>query len=170
MALRHRIQAAAAAAAQGTQTEAFATAAQQPSAGARKQKITTSKAPKQAASSKAAREESAAERKFKLLLDVLTPEETDDAPLSAEQQAEYTQRAKAYSRAKMAEERAWQRDLTRKIKLKDAALAALPPKLREAAAQPDMTPFPLDRMVPTHTPPIKGFGDAGRGAKSGGRQ
>jgi hypothetical protein len=111
----------------------------------------------------------------------------------------------------MAEERAWQRDLSRKIKLKvhcaphagvceaqgtqcsscrcclltsgsmhwshlyrskcpvdplqEAALAALPPKLREAADTPDMTPFPLERMVPTHTPPIKGFGDRGRNQK-----
>ena len=49
--------------------------------------------------------------------------------------------------------------------LQEAALAALPPKLREAADKPDMTPFPLERMVPTHTPPIKGFGDRGRNPK-----
>lgn len=52
----------------------------------------------------------------------------------------------------------------------EAALAALPPKLREAADTADMTPFPLERMVPTHTPPIKGFGDSGRSRKTGGQQ
>lgn len=42
-------------------------------------------------------------------------------------------RHKEYSRKKMAEHRAWQADLTQKLKLKQAAVAALPPELRAAA-------------------------------------
>lgn len=59
----------------------------------------------------------------------------DHEQLSPELEAEYTVRAKAYSRRKMAQHRAWQRDLSRKIQLKEAALAQLPPQLREAAEQ-----------------------------------
>lgn len=51
-------------------------------------------------------------------LQALAPQEVEHEPLSPEQQEEYERRAKDYSRRKMAEERAWQRDLTRKIKLK----------------------------------------------------
>jgi hypothetical protein len=154
------------------------------------------------------------------LVQTLAPQDVEDLELTPEQQAEYERRAKQYSRRKMAEERTWQSDLSRRIKLKvrcnsphwrgrvdtqrsaranaagyapayepraahvnhgpwlwgfqlaavdclqEAALAALPAALREAADQPDMTPFPLERMVPTHTPPIKGFGDRGRKQKS----
>lgn len=42
----------------------------------------------------------------------------EEPELDPEQQAELSRRAKAYSRRKMAEERVWQRDLSRKIKLK----------------------------------------------------
>ncbi len=59
---------------------------------------------------------------------------------------------------KMKEHRAWQADLTTKLKLKLAAVAALPPHLRAAAEVPDDEPFPLNRRMWTLTPPIEGFG------------
>jgi seryl-tRNA synthetase len=67
-------------------------------------------------------------------------------------------RHKEYSRMKMKEHRAWQADLTTKLKLKQAAVAALPPHLRAAAEVPDDEPFPLNRNMWTLTPPIEGFG------------
>jgi hypothetical protein len=38
-----------------------------------------------------------------------------------------------------------------------AAISALPDDLREAALVPDLEPFPADRWIPTHTPPIEGY-------------
>ncbi len=65
VALRHRLQALIAADS-SLQLHCFAAAAQ----GAKKQKVTTTKGAKQAASGRDAREESASEKKFKLLLEV----------------------------------------------------------------------------------------------------
>lgn len=59
----------------------------------------------------------------------------------------------------MAEHRQWQADVTTKIKLKAAAVAALPPHLRAAAEVPDDEPFPLNRQMWSETPPIEGFGE-----------
>lgn len=53
-------------------------------------------------------------------------------------------------------------DLTTKIKLQKAAAAALPPELRQAALEPDYTPFPRNRQIMTETPPIPGFGEQQR--------
>ena len=64
----------------------------------------------------------------------------------------------ARRRLKMQAHRAWQADLTTKLKLKRAAVAALPPHLRAAAEVPDNELFPLNREMWTHTPPIEGFG------------
>jgi hypothetical protein len=75
-------------------------------------------------------------------------------PASAEDAA----RAKAYARARMAAHRAWQADLVGKLALKHAAVEALPPgPVRDAAAAPDLTPFPPSRPVWTDSPPIPGF-------------
>ena len=65
-------------------------------------------------------------------------------------------RAKEYSRRKMAEHRAWQADISTKIKLRDAALAALPADLRAAALVPDLTPFPTNRCVSRWQQPVAG--------------
>jgi hypothetical protein len=62
-------------------------------------------------------------------------------------------RAKEYSRQKMRQHRAWQAEFMTKVKLRDAALAALPESLREAAMAPDLTPFPSTRQVWMETPP-----------------
>jgi len=60
----------------------------------------------------------------------------------------------------MAAHRAWQADLVAKLALKQAALDALPPgPVRDAAAAPDLAPFPSARAVWTDTPPIPGFAD-----------
>jgi hypothetical protein len=60
----------------------------------------------------------------------------------------------------MAAHRAWQADLVGKLALKQAALDALPPgPVRDAAAAPDLSPFPPARGVWTDTPPIPGFAE-----------
>ena len=53
--------------------------------------------------------------------------------------------------------REWQKDITLKIKLREAAIAALPEELRAAAREPDNEPFPSNRQMWTLTPPIPGF-------------
>lgn len=53
--------------------------------------------------------------------------------------------------------REWQKDLTVKIKLREAAIAALPEELQAAARLPDNEPFPANRQMWTLTPPIPGF-------------
>lgn len=75
------------------------------------------------------------------------------ASRSEEQQQELVARAKQYSRLKMQEHMQWQADLKMKLQLKKAALRALPPELREAAMQEDLTPFPLTRHFLYDTPP-----------------
>lgn len=47
--------------------------------------------------------------------------------------------------------------LTRLIKLRQAALDALPPELQEEARKPDFTLLPIERRVFTETPPIPDF-------------
>jgi hypothetical protein len=47
--------------------------------------------------------------------------------------------------------------LARLIRLREAAIKALPEPLREAARQLDQTPFPIQRRIFTETAPIKDF-------------
>jgi hypothetical protein len=92
------------------------------------------------------------------LLAAMTPVEIPAENLSAEELAEFEARAKAYSKKKMAQHRAWQKDITDKIRHKRAAVAALPEGyLRTAAEQEDHALFPLKRQTPMMTPPIEGF-------------
>ncbi len=67
-------------------------------------------------------------------------------------------------RAQMAQHRAFQADLVAKLRLKNAALEALPEALRAAASAPDYTPFPARRSIPMETPPIPGYFEALRAA------
>lgn len=77
--------------------------------------------------------------------------------------------AKRYSRAKISAHRQRQRELSRKLELKLAAVAALPEgPLRAAALEPDLAPFPSSRAVWTDTPPIAGFASGGGGMAGGG--
>lgn len=56
----------------------------------------------------------------------------------------------------MQQHREWQRDLTTKLQLKMAAIAALPEgPLREAALLEDTSLFPANRMMWTDTPPVE---------------
>ncbi|KAL4458571.1 hypothetical protein ABPG75_013436 [Micractinium tetrahymenae] len=91
---------------------------------------------------------------------MLESQEVETVEVSEEDYLEGMRRAKEYSRRKMQEHRDWQADLTLKLKLKNAAVAALPPHLRAAAEVPDLEPFPLNRQMWTETPPIEGFGQA----------
>jgi hypothetical protein len=74
-------------------------------------------------------------------------------PMSPEAAAAARARAKDYSRRRMEEHIAWRRDLVEKLRLKQAALAALPRDLRAAADVEDLTPFPLTRHFLYDTPP-----------------
>ena len=47
--------------------------------------------------------------------------------------------------------------MNRRIQLRDAAIAAMPEDLRRAARVPDYEPFPANRQMWTHTPPIVGY-------------
>lgn len=64
-------------------------------------------------------------------------------------------RSREYSRLRMRQHRIWQADLSTKLKLKQAALAALPEQLRAAAKVPDLSLFPLNRNVWRETPPVE---------------
>ncbi|KAK9806641.1 hypothetical protein WJX73_003506 [Symbiochloris irregularis] len=97
-----------------------------------------------------------------VMLEFLRPIKIAPTKLSPGELEANSKRAKEYSRLKMAQHRAWQKDLTTRIKLQKAAIAALPPELREAASVPDYTPFPLTRQIMTETPPIPGFGEQQR--------
>lgn len=87
------------------------------------------------------------------LIDVMSPGE-DSTSWSEEELADAAKRAKEYSREKMREHRAWQKQFMTKVKLRDAAIEALPTEaLRAAARTPDLTPFPSHRQVWMETPP-----------------
>ncbi|ABO98182.1 predicted protein [Ostreococcus lucimarinus CCE9901] len=78
--------------------------------------------------------------------------------LTPEELAEYEARAKAYSREKMRAERAFAADINEKIRIKKAAIAALPAgATRDAAMVEDEDLFPLKRKLPMYTPAIPGF-------------
>lgn len=67
-------------------------------------------------------------------LQVLAPAEIVPKQHTPVEQAEATRRFKDYSRKKMAQHRAWQKDLSRKFELVQTALAALPLALRVRCA------------------------------------
>jgi len=92
-------------------------------------------------------------------LEALTPagRRAEDAP-TEEELVEFERRAKEYSRMKMREERDFQRDLNEKIRIKMAAIEALPAgATRDAAMVEDTDLFPLKRRLPSETPPIPGY-------------
>ena len=57
----------------------------------------------------------------------------------------------------MAEHRALQVDLNAKLKLMKAAIAALPLECQAAAAEPDLSPFPARRQLPSTSPQLRGY-------------
>lgn len=134
---------------------------------ARPKKASSGK-PSAKATSKEMANESSKDKRLQMLLKVLEPGEIKEKKHTADELKDAETRSKEYSRMKMAEHRAWQTDLTNKIRLRDAALAALPAELRISAGEPDYTPFPTDRLVATHTPPIPGYGKSGQSARGKG--
>lgn len=125
-------------------------------AGYAKQSAAAAKASK-ASPAKVAAGEERIEGKNQKLIKLLEPKIVDTLELTPEQEAEYAQRAKEYSRRMMHEHRIWQADLSRKLQLKKAAIAALPEELQAAALVEDYSMFPTDRWIPTHTPPIANY-------------
>uniref|UniRef100_A0A061QYZ7 Large ribosomal subunit protein mL40 n=1 Tax=Tetraselmis sp. GSL018 TaxID=582737 RepID=A0A061QYZ7_9CHLO len=118
-------------------------------------------AAKKTAQKKAAREvtEAPVSGKLQTLFKALIPEEIPKTELSVEELEEYKRIAKNFSRMKMKQHREWQQRMTTKIKLKLAAIEALPPELQEHARTPDYADFPPERWIPTHTPPIEGYSE-----------
>lgn len=94
-------------------------------------------------------------------LEALTPTPSEgraEETLTEEELKEFERRAKEYSRMKMRQERDFQRDLNEKIRIKMAAIAALPEgETRDAAMVEDTELFPLKRRLPSATPPIPGY-------------
>jgi hypothetical protein len=74
-------------------------------------------------------------------------------PPPPEEAAADAARAREHSRRMMAAHRELQADLSTKLRLKQAAVAALPPDLRAAAEVPDLAPFPANRRIWTESPP-----------------
>lgn len=93
------------------------------------------------------------------LVKALEYEDPGKIELSPEDGAELARRSKEFARLKMDEHRAWQTALNIKLRLKLAAIEALPPDLKEAALVEDMSPFPVDRPVFTLTPPKAGYAE-----------
>ena len=93
----------------------------------------------------------------------LTPQPPPPPPqLSPRRPWRPPREAKEYSRAKVADHRRRQRELSKKLELKLAALRRLPEgTLRDAALEPDLAPFPSSSAVWTDTPPIAGFATGG---------
>tara|TARA_B110000977_G_scaffold48185_1_gene65400 strand:+ start:7650 stop:8225 length:576 start_codon:yes stop_codon:yes gene_type:complete len=95
---------------------------------------------------------------WQLLMDAATPKALEPENLSDEELEAFAAKAKEYSQKMMAQHRAWQKDINQKIRLKRAALAALPVGfLRDEASKEDLSLFPLKRQSPMLTPPIEGF-------------
>lgn len=77
-------------------------------------------------------------------------DERDEEQLAAD-----TARAKEYSSLMMKAHRAQQRMESLRLQYKQAAIAAVPEgKLRDAAKEPDYTPFPAKMVAPALTPPL----------------
>lgn len=84
---------------------------------------------------------------------MLVPPAAEPPARSRAEQQELVARVKEFSRARMQQHAAWQRDLGTKLALKRAAIQALPPKLRAAALREDRSPFPLTRHFLYDVPP-----------------
>lgn len=70
---------------------------------------------------------------------------------------DWHEQRRAYSRAKMLEHHRVGKHFTHMIRLRRAALDALPDDLRREASLPDFKLVPIERRVFTETAPIPGF-------------
>ncbi|CAK0780001.1 hypothetical protein CVIRNUC_004910 [Coccomyxa viridis] len=106
------------------------------------------------------------------LLKILEPKPKEKMPeMSAEDTAMWNEATKAYNKLKLAQHRVYMSDLSIKIQLKKAALAALPEHLRKEAEKAQTDLPPPNRQMFTWTPPIPGYteqqGDASRRRRRG---
>lgn len=91
-------------------------------------------------------------------LRAIAPSDVAEDALSEEELEAYEAKAKAYSREKMRAERAFAKDINEKIRIKTAAVEALPAgAVRDAAMVEDDELFPLKRKLPSYTPAIPGY-------------
>ena len=96
------------------------------------------------------------DRVAKLINLALTRLKPKNLNITPEQQLLDTALAKQYSSLKMKQHREFQKGESDRLEAKLAAVAALPAgALRDAAAQPDLTPFPIHRILPTESPPMR---------------
>jgi hypothetical protein len=104
--------------------------------------------------------EAAFDKYVNLLVKAVGPTEIKTQKLTQAQLEEYEAKAKEYSRKKMQQHRAMQKDLNDKIRLKAAACNALPEGfLREHAWTEDRTMFSPKRRMPVATPSIQGYAE-----------
>lgn len=89
----------------------------------------------------------------RVLAMILPPAEPRKLEMTPEELAAAEQKAKDYSRQKMAEHLQWQQRIMTAIHLRDAAVQALPAELRQAAMQEDLKPLPLSRNFYYDSPP-----------------
>ncbi|CAL6279908.1 unnamed protein product [Bathycoccus prasinos] len=104
--------------------------------------------------------DAALDKYLNLLVKAVEPTEIKPQKLTQAQLEEYEAKAKEYSRKKMGQHRAMQKDVNDKIRLKAAACNALPEGfLREHAWTEDRTLFSPKRRMPVATPPIQGYAE-----------
>lgn len=100
------------------------------------------------------------EKAAKIVDMALKPAKVKTVERTLEEAAADQAKAKEYSRLKMMEHRMMRSGESARLKLKLAAIEALPAgKLRDAAKVPDWTPFPALRMAAAFSPPRPDFVD-----------
>ena len=101
----------------------------------------------------AAAHEAATESRSKPLVEFLLPQEKPLRQLSEEEAAREEDYVRAMTRRVSHITRKQDNDVLRKMRLRDEALAALPPALRPFASRADYAHFPPGVRAWTHTPP-----------------
>ena len=87
------------------------------------------------------------------LLKMMETKEVKLPKMGEKEELEAREKAKEFSRRKMRQHREWQAEFSTRRRLAQAALAALPDRLKEAAMQP-MEPPPPRKPFPTDSPPL----------------
>jgi len=137
-------------------TRSYAKAAKKQSKSKASQGKSKGRGPSQATIS--AKAESTTKGNKDTYLRSVAPVDYEVEQLSDEELAEYEAKAKEYSRRKLRADRAFMADINQKIRIKMAAIDALPAGLvREAALVEDLELFPLKRKLPSFTPAIPGY-------------
>lgn len=80
--------------------------------------------------------------------------EVEQVELSQEERARHFEIGREYNKQTTLRENRWRVDLDLKIKLKWAAIHALPDELLTEALEPDAELIPYERRIPTWTPAI----------------